>query len=106
MNRLTPNALKAQEETLSNISRNSSIDSGIQFASEGENGGGVHTDAGLSRGNVGNTVGSTVEGKTGGGDKDTKLGGGEEVDGLGFGDFASDVFSALASMNGKSWTTS
>ena len=109
LNRLGPGKGIA-EDTLSSISRNSSIDSGIQFASEGENGGGggggggggVHSEssaAGSSLAGVhseSSAAGSSLAGvKEGGSAADS--------DGLGFGDFASDIFSALAS---KSWMQS
>ena len=92
LNRLGPGKGVA-EDTLSSISRNSSIDSGIQFASEGENGGG-------GGGGVGAHSESTAAVSSLAGVKES---GSAASDGLGFGDFASDIFSALAS---KSWMQS
>ena len=86
----------------SNISRDSSVDSGIQFAGDGENGGGGG-GTGDSVNSVGSdsvTVGTSVEKKMKK-SEDAKT----EDQGLGFGDFASDVFSAIANMKGPegSW---
>ena len=116
MSKLSPSVSRAQEETLSTISRNSSIDSGIQYSSEGENGGGV-TSEGVSNAStassgagvaatsdsVSNT--STVSSGVGEGGQEgaKKLTGDEKSNSDTLGDF-SDILSAIANMGGgDSW---
>ena len=85
----------------STISRDSSVDSGIQFAGDGENGGGVTSDSV----NLGGSECVTTEDSGEGVKVEKKLDSKTEDQGLGFGDFASDVFSAIANMEGAggSW---
>ena len=98
MNRLSPSVSRAHDETASNISRNSSIDSGIQFASEGENGGGGGGVTSEGRKTSVSMASSDKEKKE---DPDVKKSS-EGIDGgsLGFGDLANDIFSTIASMGG------
>ena len=102
MTRLSPSVSRAQEEAT--ISRNSSIDSGIQYSSEGENGGGVTGETARNSSTGSSGVGSTTS--EGVASTSTVVGGDDK--GLteskkkasgSLGDF-SDVFSVIANMGG------
>ena len=102
MTRLSPSVSRAQEETT--ISRNSSIDSGIQYSSEGENGGGVAGETARNASTSSSGVGSTTSESTntassGVGGGGNKLAGSEKKPGEGLGDF-SDLLSVIANMGG------
>ena len=117
MSHLSPSASRLQDERTNNISRNSSIDSGIQYTGEGENGtGGAPTGerasntstASSGAGSVATSdsvasTSTTSSGLGGGGgesktrdtDKEEK----KKVSSEGLGDF-SDILSVIANMGG------
>ena len=105
MTRLSPSVSRAQEEAT--ISRNSSIDSGIQYSSEGENGGGVTGETGRNASTGSSGVGSTAsEGvastntvTSGVRGDDKELTESKKKASGSLGDF-SDVFSVIANMGG------
>ena len=102
MSHLSPSVQRAQEE--SNMSRNSSMDSGIQYSSEGESGGG---QVGEKRSNTSTSSSSTVssgvesgrESTREEGEKGAKKTSGGGDGGGGLGDF-SDVLSMIGNMGG------
>ena len=122
MSHLSPSASRLQDERTNNISRNSSIDSGIQYTGEGENGTGgaptgerasntstassgagsvatsdsVASTSTTSSGLGGGGGGSGGESKTRETDKEEKK---KKVSSEGLGDF-SDILSVIANMGG------
>ena len=106
----SPHSRGAQEEGVANISRNSSMDSGIQYSSEGETGGVGGATMGERASNTSTTTSDSVatttslassEGKEAKiEDSSAKT---EEEKKEGLGDF-SDVLSVIANMGGgDSW---